>query len=303
MPYQNAIEEGSLRIKDPEASADKSALTYDEIVAACMKEEGFEYWPTSEPDEDVTGSEAIDDDKELSKRARDGYGIVLPYDKLYKASSQSLGPNEEYFSMMSDEMREEYTRVLSGTIWDELSAASQTGEEVDWDWRRGGCDGKATHLIEERASQGEQAENAQTTQFDDLIDQMNALPEQIPQDKDWEKVLERWSQCMSSGGFDFSSWDQAQDSIVEEFDTLASEASMDKIAEEGSSADPYKPDKGAYEKLYDREREIAVADWQCQIDTGRAEAERRILYGIEKDFVDTHFESLERMKKWFDAKG
>lgn len=53
-----------------------------------------------------------------------------------------------YMGAMSQTELEAYLLALHGTIWDEAIEAEDP-DDVERDWQRAGCDGAASHAVEE----------------------------------------------------------------------------------------------------------------------------------------------------------
>lgn len=279
-----------------------SALSRDELIAECMADEGFEYWPD---DDGAAGGPAEDDGNAAA--SRDGYGIVGDYSDLDPLSATDAPPpsrNEAYAAAMPAAEYDAYALALYGTIWDEIAAAAQRGEELGWDWRRGGCEGAATHTsgtVEPADAEGG------WTPYDEQLAAMEALPLQVDDTDEWARVVERWSGCMADAGFTVASWDDAVAQVMAEYDALIASSQPEIVSLEETvwvEADQSGlPDPDAYEELRDRERSMATADVDCRERTG-AEAERAAIQrDLEQQFLAEHREELDAMLSWFTVHG
>lgn len=279
-------------------------LSYDELVAQCMKEQGFEYWPglDEEPDELVDPSR----EDQIEARQRDGYGIVPAYSELNLTigGPSVVDANQSYVSTLSQSMAEAYNEALYGSIWEEL-ADPETGLDTDLDWRSGGCDGAALH---ELGNWGDAAiVDPAGTPYDDLISQMLALRDQVPAQPQWQVVTTRWSSCMAAQGMAFESWDDAYSAIQDELNEMMARVVPERISNddfiaivEGSSG---LPGKEELEDLRSKERDIAVADLECQFEADRDTHEAEVLRVLEAEFLEDNRERLDEMKAWFEAQG
>lgn len=310
-PYWSAI--GGYSLDDAvvveESGSGSAGLVYGDLVAACMKEQGFEYWP--EPEEPPASDADDGDEFSIERAEREGYGIVAPYRELeYQPVTEETAetdPNQYYTSKMSESMFAAYAEALFGPDW-----AGGDPEGVDFDWRDGGCDAAARQQIEAEGLSIVENENedsaeglAEASPYDDLIEMMNAIPDEVESTDGWRRVLDQWSACMGRHGHSYDSWDHTMESLIEEYAGLMSEthvedAPLDDVVflEEDQE---WLPDRAKYETLFEKERAVAVADIECRIEGDLDGATEQIIGELEQQFVDRHRERLDEMKRWFEA--
>ncbi|QBE47565.1 hypothetical protein EVS81_00900 [Leucobacter triazinivorans] len=308
-PYWSAIGDYSLGdaiVIDEAAAAEADTPAYGDLVAECMKEQGFDYWP--EPVEDAPG-EFDDEEFTVERAAQQGYGIVPPYREFeYQPVTEETAitdPNQYYTSKMSASMFAAYSEALFGADWDGIDP-----EDAEYDWREGGCDAAARHEIESAGVVSEETgedggASIEATPYDDLIELMNIIPEEVESSASWRRVLGEWSDCMAERGHVFDTWEHAGDSIFEEYDELMAATQPGATSLEDTvfleDGQDWLPDKAKYEALYEQERTIAVADIECRQEVDIEAATDRIIGELEQEFVDRHRDRLDEMKRWFEA--
>lgn len=287
----------------PEDAGTTSTLSRDELIAACMADEGFEYWPD---DGDVTTTGPSEDDS-AGSASLDGYGIVGDYADLDPLSATAATPpsrNEAYTATMAEAEYGAYALALYGTIWDEISAAAIEGEELAWDWRRGGCEGAATHAT---AGDTPADTGARWTPYDEQLAAMEALPQQVDNTDEWAQVLERWSGCMADAGYTVSSWDDPARQIMREYDALIASSQPEIVSLEDTVwVEPDQnglPDPEAFEELRARERSMATTDVDCREQVGADQAHAAIQRDLELQFLAEHRKELDAMLSWLTVHG
>lgn len=279
-PYRSALDGDPLLVTSDEQSGTSGGApqTYGEIVAACMAESGFEYWP-----EDSAGGlnapvQIVED--EIEDADLNGYGIFDSFENVDRTLEEyQMGPNEAYTSAMDDSMYAAYNEAFYGTIWDELG----TGDDFEWDWTRAGSDGLAGHILEDGEFISDSDLIEPITPFDDLIAMMDEIPDQVEYQPEWVQAMTGWSDCMAESGFDFLSWDQAIEWLYSEHTRLF----FDGL-----------PPREEYDTLYTMERDIAGADLRCRAQEDLEGTRSAIQYRLEEEFVQQHRDRLEEMRNW-----
>ncbi|MFC4225253.1 hypothetical protein [Lysinibacter cavernae] len=299
-PYWNAIESSAA---NDQKNSPNSEISYGELVARCMKEQGFDYWP--EPIKGETNSTVdADVDEQILIALENGYGIVPRFEALdgTVASEENQDENELYVSTMTSSQFDAYTLALYGPVWNELTDAAQSGDNVTWEWEEAGCDGVATHAVESETIMF--SPNDDVTPFDDLIEQMYAISEQTLQTNTGKQLLNNWSLCMAQSKFDYLSWNEIPGQIQNEYDALIAEAQPTALLDQDvvfvDETNSGLPDRERLELLYEKEREVAAADLRCQFEVGRDELEREIQVELEREFVAQNHDRLSKMLSWFE---
>jgi len=117
-------------------------MSYQEAIATCMAEAGFEYLPTLSGLIFVDQS-ALDPPRDSREYAEQyGYGYGSRPDGAGSITSPGDNPNDALIEAMSEAEATEYYLALFGTVDEEYLAAGSP-EDFEEDWTRSGCDGRA----------------------------------------------------------------------------------------------------------------------------------------------------------------
>ncbi|MCL2423572.1 MAG: hypothetical protein FWD11_06730 [Micrococcales bacterium] len=267
----------------------------EELIAACMKEKGFEYLPvppdmgyqsSTGPDQ---GTDDVDDDP-VAYAKEHGYGIVPASKAEYQArwgsgeDTPADNPNDAYYEGLSPTQQEAYDEALSGrhpVDEDEYESGSH-----EYDWTAFGCAGEAQHEVWDKD---------ETPIDDTVIDDYYAYVEdQVANDPRVHKAEKNWSSCMSGKGYDFRRPENAWDSIVKKYNELAGsnwdsldwEPNLDQISDADLAS------------LHADEITTATADAQCDKKAGVTESHNNASFDADTEFYRTHKAEVDA---WYDA--
>jgi len=268
-----------------EAEMNAQAARSEEIVAACMQDEGFEYTP-----QDTSGMSRSFDDADDGMPEWDsiefaeqyGYGATTSQDMPMNQGDgeEWVDPNADYVASMSESEQAAFYEALYGAqTMSEEPIDEETAEEdiPEYDWTTAGCQGKAQHEVYEAGQIWDDPE------FKDLTDAMNELWQDAQTDERTTQAYAKWAECMADEGYDFANPQEAQDSIY----TLTNEIPYDE--ETGAQ------DEAALAEIRDQEIATAVADRTCQDSTGAGRAALQAQFDIEQEFIDAHKDELDAM--------
>ncbi|QTE28597.1 hypothetical protein [Pengzhenrongella sicca] len=274
-PFQEQI--GGSR---DQADADAQLARSEEIVAACMQDEGFEYTP-----QDYSGQASLVDDEDDGMPASDslefaqqyGYGATTSQDMPNPDEVQEyVDPNTDYVASMSESEQAAFYLALYGP--QSMSEEPVDEEELqEYDWTRAGCQGKAQHEVYEESQIWDDPE------FKELVDAMSELYEDAQTDERTIAAYAKWADCMAEEGYDFANPQEAQNSIND----LINEIPYDE--ETGT------PDEAALAEIRDQEIATATADRTCQDSTGSARTALEAQFALEQEFIDAHQDELNAM--------
>jgi hypothetical protein len=250
----------------------------EEIVAACMVEQGFEYKQQDMSDltETIEESEAdIDKYGTEEYAAEHGYGMSTSFDPPAEGEADEwVDPNADYVAGMSETEQAAYFEALFG----EQTMDPETGEMPEGDWTTQGCQGKAQHEIYEQDQAWADEE------FQDLQDGMTALYERVQEDPKVIEANAEWATCMADAGVaDHTSPEEAMTAVSDEFSALLS-----TVTEEAPEPDP-----AALAEFKEKEIATAVADARCKKSTDHDAKVRTVQFALEQEFVDQNKAELE----------
>jgi hypothetical protein len=278
-----------------------------ELIAACMKEAGFEYLPyvptAPEPQPVLEG--------DLDWARTYGYGIST-IDAT--APDPSDDPNTAITAAMSESERAAYQRALFGTSFQSttsIGGAVAAAPPVGIAPPSGGADGSTvppTGAAENSPGCVPQA-SAQVygepdvvdmQEFSTLFDALSKLQTSVMADPRVVPLIAVWSDCMADAGHPgFTAVDDARNSIMSRWADLngwqftpgeggggsVSVSSADQVTE---------PDPAKVAELRTDEIALAVADLGCRTDHQAVYDQVRT--ELEQKFVDEHRSELERYR-------
>ena len=276
---------------------------YGDLVAECMKTEGFEYWPEPLPGDDAdVASQAL---SPVEEARAEGYGIVPPYTEFEVPSTNggdTSNRNEKYVAGLSESMQKAYSDTLFGTVVEDAVSSGDV-DSYEFSWKDAGCDGAAKHTMESQSGSVSLESPSKTTPYDDLISEMESLGGENLDEATMTALLADWSQCLDKRGYVFFNWEEPSEHIFAKYQDLIettqpAEVPMDEVVWLSDHFDTV-PDKTTYEALRQAERDLAVADVTCQIEVDREEVETQLLRQAEEEFVEQNRVRLDEMRAWF----
>lgn len=250
----------------------------EELTAACMAEEGFEYVPV-----DQSQNMYFDDDMEERNTeewvAANGWGMVQTQEDMKEQQAQAeeyVDPNQPYVESLSPSEQEAY--------WATLYGAPPSEEELnddgsyEYSWETAGCQGAANHEV-----QGDSY--WEDERFAGLVEDMNALWEDLPKQPEIVELNQKWSECMADAGYpDLKLRQDAQMSISDEMNAFW----------EGQET-PEGPSDEQLAELKDREIELALADFRCANQLDYDTTQFTAQFALEQQFIDDHKSELDEL--------
>lgn len=255
-------------------AAEDQELRYQELLAACMAEAGFEYVPS------LTNMDFVDEAAmDPPRGSRDfaelyGYGLAsLPPGAL---SPDVQDPNDSIVAAMTQAEVAEYFRARDGAWSEDLGAGdpgdSEAGRKPD------GCDVWARGQMEAVAAD----QDATYLALKAEIDRIDA--EVVPAHADVVTADAAWAACMSGAGFPgYARQPEAEEGERERYD--------DPVVANGAVGPDGLTD-GQREEL-PRERALATADWDCADEVGYAGVVARVRAEAQQEYVDAHRDELD----------
>lgn len=294
-----------------EGEMNAQQMEVEEIVAACMIEQGFEYIPV---DWSAAGSGpvAMPDDLDvewgtIEFAEKYGYGATTdPYGDQSSQPEDGSGeefvdPNQEYVDAMSETEREAYYAALYGEPPTEEEMAESDSGEMEYNWEDSGCSGKAQHEVYEMGGEGG------TEDFSALQDDMSAMWEASMADPRLTGLNDEWASCMTEAGYSgMAAVGDGENKIYEEVNALWEDAYADAEADPSKemTEEDYKAIEESIEEdrkaITPREIEMAVADFTCRDEIRYDEIQQEVNFEYQQEFVDAHKDELEA---WVESEG
>lgn len=308
-PYINAAY-GTGELTDAEIDGERAEfVAFEEKLAECMKQEGFDYTPEEPRDEyfQVGGvaeqDYRPDDEKWVSVH---GYGIVdlmvTPVGGPAEDSAET-SPNTIYYESLSDAQKRAFDVARYGRTSEEQEQAAEQGiDPFAETWEDRGCSGWAEHELD---LDNEEMPAADLSAFEDLLRRMDEVSKNADQDPEVFALDSRWASCMQKAGHSgFSSPDDAQNSIASEaMDARGAESEKADSGQGDVNESPEPLSDGEIDALREREIELALADLSCREETDYMETRAKIVFGVEQEFVDANKEELDAMKRAAEQAG
>ena len=255
----------------------------EEIVAACMADEGFDYTPV-----DQSQNMSFEDDWEERQTeewvASNGWGMVQTKEEMeaqQEEAEEYVDPNQPYVESLSPSEQEAYYATLYGPGPSE----EQLNEDgsYEYNWEEAGCQGAAQHEVQGDTNYWEDDE------FADLVEAMNALWEELPKQPEVAELNEKWSACMADAEYpDLAERSEAQNSIIEEQNAFW----------EGEN--PTEPSDEELEALKQKEIDIALADFRCAKELDFDKVQFTAQFALEEQFITDHKSELDALLAAYD---
>ncbi|WP_017793492.1 hypothetical protein [Leucobacter salsicius] len=293
--YMNALFEGEEYTQE---TFDKQQLEVEELVAACMTKEGFEYIPNPSNGGMVMASEGESEGPEWGTEEfakQYGYGIIdWPGSEDVEAQpdeDEYVDLNADYVNSLSESESAAYYEALHGPQpTEEEMLAQQEDENYEYNWEEAGCYGAANNKVQQESNSYQAA--SEDPQFADLFTAMNEVfsvvyDEENPHE-DVAKLNRDWADCVAEAGLsEFTSPNQAQQALFDEYNELQSAG--------GDNEEYVEPSKADKKKFQEREVEVAVADLACKKKLSYDDKLEKLQFELEQKFVDEHKAELDAM--------
>ena len=268
--------------QNEEAYAEQSRQV-EELVSACMSEEGFEYIPVDQSQYMSFEGDDVDRDTE-EWVAANGYGVNLTKEQQEEQNSsyeEFVDPNQDYVTSLSESQATAYYEVLYGPGPTE----DQMGEDgsYEYSWEDSGCYGGAQHEIN-----GEQAYDQE--QFKPIFEAMNTLYEDVSKDPRTKALDAQWASCMADAGF--TKFKGKQDAAQSIYD--AQNAYWETHETE--------PDADYIKEARDLEIDTALADFRCGKKVDYTNKQLAVQFALEEQFIKDHQSELDELTAFAEEK-
>ena len=276
---------------DPDAP-DPDRMRAEELVAGCMSDAGFDYYPQTEDSATIRVSMEGRGEREFAEEFGYGYstesngpGTGTMNWPVMPEPSEAERLNSEYRESLSEDARYEYEAALYGAM---VTDPPEEGEDISWDPQRMGCNGVAYDDVYRGSAVAEQ--------FADLTEAMNQMWTDVEEDARVAEALTGWGSCMTTAGYpDLSQLIDAENLVNDLWNRFnAANGNRIDLSLGETEYDAVKaslPDELA--ELQAAEIAVAVADVTCREESGYAETRRDVENEYEQAIVDTYRDELE----------
>lgn len=254
-----------------------------ELVAACMAKEGFEY-PVRRLNEEAAPPNADEPAWEPEDRewvARYGYGLA-DYPGRTPPNAEPDKPRDEEPPAMTEAEEAAFQEALFGP---------EPAEGEAYDWRKSGCHGAAEHEV--MGYQGwRDAENQP------IMDAIDTFYQELGSHPDFAPLEAEWAGCMAELNYpEFKAQPEAPASI----EALLHDyfpADEDTDEPDPRTKDPRfaSLDDPAYAEIARQEVELALVDLDCRERTDYRRRHLRIRFELENQFIADHAEELDALR-------
>ncbi|MGC3953882.1 MAG: hypothetical protein QM804_06455 [Propionicimonas sp.] len=264
------------------------------VVAQCMTEQGFEYTPFVEGGGTVATGDSDEnpwrpDDRDWVEKY--GYGATQnPYQDIPEPEpNQQVDPNQAYVESLTEAEQTAYYDALNGKPR-EVAEGGSDDDAPAWKWEEAGCFGRAYHEIEGKDPWQQEENKPIMAAIQKFFDGVQSGPEFAKLDADW-------AACMTDAGRPgFAKQPDAQDSIYQLTDQYWKDRSpKDDGSEQDDTLGTMKDPEWA--ELADQEIPLALADLECREKTDYRQAQLRIRFAAEEEFITDHKAELDAFRK------
>ncbi len=266
-----------------EETAIADAAEREELVAACMTEEGFEYTPV---DQSQYMSFADDFEERNTEEwvASNGWGMVQTQEEMDAAQQEAtefVDPNQPYVESLSASEQEAYYATLYG-VGPSEEDLNEDGS-YEYNWEEAGCQGSAEHELQGDSNYWEDPE------FTDLFASMNSLWEELPKQPEIVELNEKWSACMADAEYaDLAMRTDAQNIIIEEQNAF------------WSGENPVEPSAEEMAALKQKEIDLALADFHCAQELDYDKVQFTAQFALEEQFIADNKSELDALVAAYD---
>jgi len=263
--------------QDEDAWADQQNQV-EELVAACMTDEGFEYIPVDQSQYSFTD----EDGPEWGTREfveLNGYGMQqseADIEKMNDDAEEYVDPNQDYVMTLSESEQAAFYEVLYGAP--QYEEEGEEPVEYEYDWTTAGCYGAAQHEV-----QGEQPYD--NDKYKSLFKDLEGMYEDLQKTPEVKKADADWADCMADEGeTGFKKKNDAVESISDQLNEIYEANPTGELDQTKDLA-----------KLRERELELAMIDFECG---EKVDYEQRTLAGqfeLEKKFIKSHQKQLDEI--------
>lgn len=262
---------GGFGVQSAETLAEQ-AREVEELVAACMAEQGFEYIPVDQSQYTAYLEEERDTEEWI---AAHGYGVNMTDEEASASYGDFVDPNAEYVASLSRIEAEAFYEAQWG-----IPPTENADGSYDYNWEEAGCYGAAEHQVKDEQAYDEE-------EFQPILDAINDLYESVSKDPRVKRLDAEWAACMADAGFtEFNTQPEAANSIYQ-----AMNDSANYQAEIGEPVDAE-----TFKAARDLEIDTALADFRCKAEVDYDTAKLAVQFELEEKFIEDHETELDALR-------
>lgn len=273
--------------KQTQAEEEQQELKFEELVAKCMTDLGFEYIPAVGNNRTVCfHGESLTDGPptgSLEYAERYGYGVVeQPPASPGCHMTRHKNPNDSYKRSLTPEQREKYSVSLNGdpsTLEHRVDDRGQISTQPSRNQR--GCVGWADEQIKQSSPQV----FWEDPDFEDLAAGIRAVGDQLSSDPRTKDLNSQWSACMARAGHPgIDSPLGARTFVLGVYKSTFADF-------DGTGSPAWKK---ALTKFHKFEVSVATSEWTCTKEVDYPARLHRIDVELQQDFLDRNRAALDR---------
>lgn len=276
-------------------AVDEFDVRREELVAACMRDAGFDYLPDLESFQITTARFDELHPNDLNWVSQYGFGIVSGHRSVGTMSTDRDHPNREYVESLSETAREAWEIALNGPPDNPQPAWTSQADFDEW-MRTNGCRGYAIVQAQSESP----IFLLQTGEFAPLFDAKNQLEGTIRERPEMAILNREWANCMADVGL--PGLGEPRDATGPLATELFITRTMIQMRREDGTPDP---DDGAalLADIQRREIEMALADFDCRQATNYDARVNAIRLDVETQFVSDNRALLEDFRNAAEMTG
>jgi hypothetical protein len=296
-PYKQFLDGPPIDVNAEQAALEATHSEQEEVIASCMKREGFEYGPKpyaynlEAESKGLTWAKkaaglpvpTLAEDRSLVEKW--GYGIdppdyydILPVDE--DLLDEAVESEERYLNTLSETARMAYRYALTGSDY-QLGGPGIPPEAI------GGCMGKAYEQVPDAPS----GSTAFNDEFWDLAVQVADLTHvDVPADPRALEASERWNACMLAKEVDVGG------DVADDADTMYMTRPTPWVADSHARELAVNEDGLPSLQATPSQIEVALADFDCRAETRYIDAIIEVQRDLEQKFLEQHRNELDRMR-------
>ncbi len=267
-------------------------------IAACMAEQGFEYIPYVQ-NQDQGGFSGPDSEKEFVEQY--GFGIATmiledqQFDEEDYEAERAKDPNFAITEAMLPEEREAYEAALWGQQPD-IDFESMTEDEIQAAYESFEPTGCQNTAYEDMFDQG--AAMAFYEQFGPMMEDIYGSVESDPRIVELES---KWSTCMAESGYEFSARQDVEVFFLRRLEEVGAITDLEIDSEGmgygygGAEIEPGGPIEAAVKEIAAEEIAMAKVSLSCSADQEKVFQE--VYQEAEQRFIQENLAELEQFKK------